>query len=221
MIHIVKDTRLIEHVKEYDTILVGTSIKNVKGNGFQREVAINFYYAYEALNQTKYDDTTKLGTCLVVPNREDNPQIVYCFMTKGRYNPIDAVDYDALEKCLTLINKHSVGTKIAAPIIGESIFEGGGDRNKILSIFEKCCTDIDITLYDYEQKDLSLENIIKRKHIYEDYKNNVIDKGEYYERKKVFLWQQAFGIYTPVPDLPCKEVQKLIHEIKDERRSDE
>ena len=42
MIKIVKDRDLIYEVYDYDLILVGTSIMNNLGNGFQYKVGLNF-----------------------------------------------------------------------------------------------------------------------------------------------------------------------------------
>ena len=42
MVTIIKDIPLINDVFKYDVILVGTSINNALGNGFQRQVKINF-----------------------------------------------------------------------------------------------------------------------------------------------------------------------------------
>ena len=36
--------------------------------------------------------------------------------------------------------------------MGESRFDGNGDRNRILEIFNNTITDVDLTIYDYYQK---------------------------------------------------------------------
>ena len=65
----------------------------------------------DKLNETKYDDKNKFGTCLVVPAQYGFPTFVYCFICKSRYrvdkNP-DTLDYDALKSCLEIVNKNFV-----------------------------------------------------------------------------------------------------------------
>jgi hypothetical protein len=36
--------------------------------------------------------------------------------------------------------------------MGESRFDGNGDRDRILEIFNNTITDVDLTIYDYYQK---------------------------------------------------------------------
>ena len=103
MITIIKDKDLIYDVKEYDIVLVGVNIMNVKGNGFQNKVHRNFPDVYVAHRDTKYADKRKLGTVVVVPGK---PTFCICYIFKGRYRPDkvpDAVEYDALENCLSLV----------------------------------------------------------------------------------------------------------------------
>ena len=41
---------------------------------------------------------------------------------------------------------------IACPLLGSSRFDGNGDKDKILSIFNDTIKDLDLTIYDYYQK---------------------------------------------------------------------
>ena len=65
MITIIKDIPLINDVFNYDVILVGTSINNALGNGFQRQIRINFPVVDEINKSTNYGDIRKLGTVKV------------------------------------------------------------------------------------------------------------------------------------------------------------
>ena len=83
MINYIQGEDLFNHIKEYDVILIGTGIKNSKGDGFQHKIARNLKYVYDKLNETKYDDKNKFGTCLVVPSQYGFPTFVYCFICKA------------------------------------------------------------------------------------------------------------------------------------------
>lgn len=196
MITIIKDKDLIYDVKEYDIVLVGVNIMNVKGNGFQNKVHRNFPDVYVAHRDTKYADKRKLGTVVVVPGK---PTFCICYIFKGRYRPDkvpDAVEYDALESCLNLVADNFKGKRIASTIMGVSEYEGGGDKKKILKIFKKVFRDTDITLYDYEQVDWRYEENEKLREIQRQRVSGEISVDEYYERKKRFLWEKKHGIYS-------------------------
>ena len=60
--------------------------------------------------------------------------------------------YDALEKTLKLVNIQYKGKKIACPFLGTSRFDGNGDRDKVMEIFNKTMTDVNLTIFDYFQK---------------------------------------------------------------------
>lgn len=222
MVNIIKDVDLIDDIQKYDVILIGTSIKNNKGNGFQHKICRNFPLIDEKNKETNYDDYNKLGTCQVINSYVNKgfPIFILCYITKGRYTPSkkpDALEYESLESCISLINENFKGKKIASTILGNSIFEGGGDRERILEIIGNNSNDIDLYLYDYVQKDYRQEDNENYFKINDLYSNGKITKDEYYERKKHFLWDKAFGKYLlPIPEeLSEREVKKRIREIKE------
>ena len=221
MITIVKDKDLIYDVKDYDIVLVGVNIMNSKGNGFQNKVYRNFPDVYIAHRDSKYGDKGKLGTVSVIPGK---PTFCLCYISKGRYRPDkfpDAVEYDSLEECLTLVTENFKDKKIASTIMGWSVYEGGGDKKKILNIFKKVFKDMDITLYDYEQVDWRYEENDKLIEIGRQRKEGEITTEEFYERKKRFLWEKEFGIYTPCPeDKTCHEIKKIIEEERKKRKNE-
>ena len=200
MINIIKDRDLILDIPKYSVILIGTSIKNSLGNGFQHKIAINFPFVRESNNSTKYDDNEKLGTVRVVRSQQyPETAFLLCYITKGRFRPDikpDALEYDGLEKCLDLVAKNFKGDRIASTIMGVSPFEGGGDKERILELFkDKFGESGDITLYDYEQIDYRKEENDIYWKIQNDYKEGLITRDEYYERKKLYKKVRKYGIY--------------------------
>ena len=216
MVHVIENTDLINEVFNYSHILVGTSIMNSLGNGFQHKVAINFPDVEDKCKTaTKYGDQRKLGTATVI---EGNPTFILCYITKGRFRPDlkdDTLDYDALRNCLRLIHKNYKGERIASTIMGAPKYEGNGDKEKILSIFEETFSDCDVWLYDYEQTD----RVADRNKAWQRVKEH-IGKPDYFEEKKKFFWEQAFGIYKPIPEgYSLKEIKEEIEKFKKEREN--
>lgn len=218
---IIIGTDLVDDVKKYDVILIGASIKNSKGNGFMHKICRNFPDIDKVNKETNYDDVNKLGTCQVVTSyvNQGFPIFVLCYITKGRYNPSikpDTLDYDALKSCLELVNAHFKGKKVASTLIGNSEFEAGGDAKKIYETIAETTDDIDLYIYDYEQKNYRVEDNDNYFAILNDFHEGKIDRNEYYERKKRFVWEKAFGKYLmPLPEeLNFFQIQKKIKEIK-------
>ena len=203
MINYIQGEDLFNHIKEYDVILIGTGIKNSKGDGFQYKIARSLKYVYNKLNETKYDDKNKFGTCLVVPSQYGFPTFVYCFICKSRYrvdkNP-DTLDYDALKSCLEIVNKNFVGCRIASTLLGHNENEGCGDKKVIMSIFENACKDIDIDVYDYKQKTMKEEDDEIWYGLKKKFKEGIITKEEYIKGIKTYRWQRRFGVYSDAPD---------------------
>lgn len=199
MVSIIENKDLIYDIFKYDVILVGTSTHCALGNGFQHDIAINFPIVKEINSKTPYADPKKLGT--IIPVEDRGVIFILCYLNKGRYRPDlnpDFLDYNALKNILLQINKEYKNKKIASTILGNSIFEGDGNKDKILSIFNECCTDVDITLYDFEQE--NFQN--KRYRGWQEIKNSIgkISKEEYYKLKRKFMWERSNGIWNPMPE---------------------
>lgn len=149
MLKIIKDKDPIWETDNFDVILIGTSIYNQLNGGFQSKIKYKYPIVDEKNRETKYADFSKLGTRITI---NDTPIISLMYICGYPRPNIDTVDYDSLTKCLLTANAEFRGKKVMATIIGSSQFDGNGDKDKCLKIIEDSTKDLDITLYDYEQK---------------------------------------------------------------------
>lgn len=160
MVTYIKDVDLFPEIEKYDVVLIGTNIYNILGNGIQRKIRKKYPVVHNANIKTKYADKNKLGTVLTVDI--GGTLIVLCYIT-GYPNArpdlkTDYLDYDALKKCMEYVNKVFKDKKVATTLIGGSRFDGNGDKNKIISILEQSCSDINLTVYDFFQMSRDEEN---------------------------------------------------------------
>lgn len=184
---------LIEDIFDYDVIIVGTGIHNALGNGFQYDVKINFPIIEESVKKTPYADIRKLGTVTVV-----NTKPIFCvgFIHQGGYrkdiNPV-YVNYDALKEVLNLVNNNFENKKIATTLIGCSSFDGNGDKEHVIGIFEELNDSNDFFIYDYEQRDYRIVNNEKWAEI-----TSLVGKIPYKELRELkdeYIRIRKFGIH--------------------------
>lgn len=149
MLKIVKDKDPIWETDKFDVILIGTSIYNQLNGGFQSKIKYKYPIVDEKNRETKYADFSKLGTRITI---NDTPTISLMYICGYPRPNIDTVDYDSLTKCLLTANAEFRGKKVLTTILGSSQFDGNGDKDKCLKIIKDSTKDLDITLYDYEQK---------------------------------------------------------------------
>lgn len=158
MIKIFESDNIMNELNNYDIIVIGTNIYCTLSNGLQREIALHYPYVREKNLTTKYADKNKIGTILEC-NNENNPLIILAYICTG-YPPrpksgelIDYLDYDGLKHCLSIIKTKYKNKKIACPLLGNSRFDGNGDKTRILNIFNEIFSDdiCDVTIYDYHQ----------------------------------------------------------------------
>lgn len=107
----------------------------------------------ESVKKTPYADVRKLGTVIVI-----NGSPIFCvgFIHQGGYRKDlkpDFLNYDALANVLTLVDENFSGKKIATTLVGASQFDGNGDKDKILDIFNGLSKKNEYFIYDYEQRD--------------------------------------------------------------------
>ena len=153
MLEIIKDIPLIQDVKKYEVILVGTNIYGRLSNGFQFDVGEDYPFVKVTDVNTRYGDPKKMGT-IVECQENDSPIFVLMYITKGyNFQPHkikDYLDYESLENCLKLINIKYKGKTIATTIPGVFPWDGNGDKDKILEILNKTLTDVNVFVYDYK-----------------------------------------------------------------------
>ena len=149
MLKIIKDKDPIWETDKFDVILIGTSIYNQLNGGFQSKIKYKYPIVDEKNRETKYADFSKLGTSITI---NDTPTISLMYICGYPRPNIDTVDYDSLTKCLLTANAEFRGKKVLTTILGSSQFDGNGDKDKCLKIIKDSTKDLDITLYDYEQK---------------------------------------------------------------------
>lgn len=180
MIKVIKDVDLYNHVGEFDVVLVGTNNYCMMSQGIQLNIMLNYPYVYDKNLETKYGDPEKLGTVLECTS-EGEPTFCLCFICGGNFRPDlqkDYLSYESLEKCLKLVNILYKGKNVATTILGASRFDGNGDKEKILEIFNNCITDVNLTIYDYYQKSRSEQlNEVRNKELAVREK----DRKAYYE----------------------------------------
>ena len=184
MMNFIENVDIIDHVSEYDSVLVGTNLYCTMSQGLQLKVMLDYPYVYERNLETKYGDKDKLGTLLEC--RSDNePTFCLCFITEGyNFRPDlakDYLSYEALDKCLKLANVLYGGKHIACPLLGSSRFDGNGDRDRIIDLFKSNLKDVDVTIYDYFQKSRQEEMKEIRE---EELKVKEIDREKYYQMVK-------------------------------------
>lgn len=179
---IVKDKDLIYETDNYDVILIGTSIYCCLDGGFQSKMKYKYKYLEPENDKTPYADTRKLGKRLTL-SRENDPIISLMYICGYPMSHKTSIDYDALEKCLIAANAEFRGKKIAMTIPGCTKFDGNGDREKCLDILNKCMSDADVTVYDYQQKGRQEEIFDYIKYIDTFYKT---DREKYKKLKSEF-----------------------------------
>ena len=224
---------LLPKIKDYDVILFGMSLNHSFNQGLLYELALNFPDIKRYENHgTGYGDRRKYGkafsivshdSAILSTNRESGKIFFACYMNDGGYNRkngnLDCVKYDCLEKCLISVRERCRGYnfKIAAPIIGASYYDGNGNKEKILNIFEKVFADDNIDLYDYDQRDFKNEIFRKFNQANADYKSKKISKEEYELLKRKLSWQRDNGIFKEMPeDYQYKTRTDLIHVKKED-----
>lgn len=165
---IITNEDLIWKTDNYDVILVGTSIYCMLTNGFQSKMRMKYPYIDKKNDATGYGDFRKMGTRLTIEEK-GNPIISLMYICNYPNKNRVFLDYDALENCLRTATAEFKGKKVATTVLGGSLFDGNGDKDKILQIMEDCTKGMDLDVYDYVQLDrmkeikLQKEKIIKLK----------------------------------------------------------
>ena len=196
---IVKDKFLIEDIKKYTIVLVPMSANNSMNSGFAYEIGLNFPSIREKVQTTPYGDRRKFGTVSVF--KDDGITFCICFMhTGGQSKQVEYVKYDSLADCLDLININFKGKTVASPILGSTKYDGRGDKEKIINIFKEHCTDIDLILYDYEERNFMDEIYYRTTIITQKFRRKEITHEEMMAEIDTIMWEKFNGILKPKPD---------------------
>ena len=160
MVTIIKNKEAIYDVENYDVVLMGVSTHNIFMGNFQGKMAVKYPILEEVVSSTPYGDLRKLGRRICVT--ETKPTICLMYICTYPSRKDNFIDYEALEKCLKAANAEYKGKKVMTTLLGSTKFDGKGDRDKCLSIIEKCTKDIDLYVYDYKQitikEEIKLQN---------------------------------------------------------------
>lgn len=189
----IHDKPLIEDIFNYDVIIFGTGIHNALGNGFQYDVKINFPIVEKIVKKTPYADSRKLGTVTVI---DATPIFCVGFIHQGGFRKDiipDYLNYEALSNVLTLIDSNFENKKIACPLIGCSQFDGNGDKEKVIDIFNRLSDKNEYFIYDYEQRDYREVNNEKWSKIVGQV--GKIPYKELRELKDNYIKTRKYGIY--------------------------
>ena len=196
---IVKDKFLIEDIKKYTIVLVPMSANNSMNSGFAYEIGLNFPSIREKVQTTPYGDRRKFGTVSVF--KDDGITFCICFMhTGGQSKQVEYVKYDSLADCLDLININFKGKTVASPILGSTKYDGRGEKEKIINIFKEHCTNIDLILYDYEERNFMDEIYYRTTTITQKFRRKEITHEEMMAEIDTIMWEKFNGILKPKPD---------------------
>jgi hypothetical protein len=180
---------------------VPMSIHNSFNKGFKYEVALNFPIVKESENQTSYGDTRKYGTTYEV--KIDKLIFCICYMYSTPYyrrGTNDFVKYDSLERCLEEVLIKYKDKKIAAPLLGVDKFDGNGNREKIVAIFQGVFNNKNVTLYDWKQCDYSKDLFVEIASLHKLIKEHTITPKEYLKKRSEIEWRRRYGIFKGKPE---------------------
>ena len=196
---IIKDKFLIEDIKKYQIVLVPMSVNNSMNSGFAYEIGLNFPAIKEKVQTTPYGDRRKLGTVSVF--KDDGITFCICFMhTGGQSKQLEYVKYDSLADCLDLININFKDETVVSPILGSTKYDGRGDKEKIIDIFEEHCPDINLILYDYEERNFMDEIYYRTTTVTQKFRRKEITHEEMMVEIDKIMWEKFNGILKPKPD---------------------
>jgi hypothetical protein len=207
MVKIIKDIDLIDHINDYDVILVGINTYHAMGNGFPRKVRLKYPPTYTLNTSTKYGDINKIGNRI---STTGTPIFSLCFITHSyNFRPDlhpDYLNYDALENCIKTANIEFSGLNVATTMLGCSKFDGNGDKDRVMEILNRNSDKINLFVYDYVQMKGKIENAIR--HL------SIINNESYDKKKKDELIKEAKEEDKKLNSMD--NINKRLERIKDE-----
>ncbi len=177
---------LIWYTDKYDVILVGTSIYNLLTQGFQCKMSVKYPELLVANNSTPYADRRKYGKRVTV-NIENGLIVSLMYICGYPHRKRDFLNYEALENCLATAEAEFQGKNVATTIVGTSLFDGNGDKDRCLELLNKYSNKINLTVYDYVQipKRIEIGKILSTWNVYR--KSDPKKYEELLSHKKEFL----------------------------------
>ena len=163
---IIKDKDPIFETEKYDVILVGTSIYSTLYNGFQGKMANKYPYIVEENNKQLYADSRRLGTRITI-ERKNSPTISLLYICRYPIKMRLTLDYAALKQCLETAALEFKNKRILTTVLGGTIFDGKGNKKRVLNIMSKAFEGMDVDVYDYKQTYIKEETKAKRKELTE------------------------------------------------------
>ena len=163
--NIIVNKDLIFETDKYDVILLGTSTYCMLTNGFQSKMRLKYPFIEDVNNKTNYGAKRKLGKRTTIEN-ENTPIISLLYVCNYPNKTREFIDYEALENCLRTAAAEFKGKKIATTVIGSSLYDGNGDKERILNIMQESLQGLDVDVYDYKQLDRVTEIKLQKDKIY-------------------------------------------------------
>lgn len=198
------DTTLIEHIFDYEVVLVPMGPYNSFYRGFSSWLKSCFpNLKPQECKLSPYGNRNKLGT--ILPIKDGNIIFCMCYIHDGGYNKKRTggvfLNYDALESCLKAVASKYKNKRIATIKMGVERGDGNGDEERITQLYEKYFGNMDnVDLYLARHWDYAWQMLQNRKYHYRRYRRREITREELkYELRKVD-WQVKNGIFKPMPD---------------------
>lgn len=201
MINIIKGNDLINDIFDYEVILFSMGINNSMGNNFSYEIGLNFPQVKENENLSKYGDKKKLGT--INETIVDDVIFCACYINNGGYKKDKDgkfIKYEDLRSCLKLINNKYKNKSIACPIIGSYKYDGNGDKDEIIKMFDQECCNCRIFLYDYNTDPYSERIFREIAALHQKLVDKKIDGNEFIKERGRIEWKRKMGIYKEMPE---------------------
>lgn len=162
MLKIIKDKDPIWETDNFDVVLVGTSIFNKLNGSFQGKLKNKYPIVEETNRRMSYGDLRRLGTRVTVNEKPQISLMYICGYPRGKHT---VLDYEALTHCLKTANAEFKGKNALMTVTGSSVFDGSGDKERCLEIIKDNTLDLNVTVYDYQQKKIVDEIAEQKKYL--------------------------------------------------------
>ena len=142
----IKDGNVFNYAAEGSVIAHGCNAQGKMGSGFAREIRTRFPRAYLHYRDAFYRGGLELGSYVLVHEKKFDIFNAIIQMYYGREKKV-YVDYDAVKKSLTACGEYAgrYNKLVHFPLIGGGL--AGGDKDKLISIYEEAFANVDATLY--------------------------------------------------------------------------